>query len=225
MTISSADVQIIKSARRTIGMHIEPGGLVVVRAPKLMPDFFIRRFLDENRDWIEKHRKAMRDKPRKVKRTFAHGERFLFMGNEVTLDIGPHKTIAINGTKLQFPQFRAFRIQKELTEWYQAQAKTIIKKFVHEHAKMMGVSYSEIYFSDTKSKWGSCSHDDRLQFNWRLIMAPVLVIRYVVIHELVHTKEKNHSRAFWGKVAAYNPSFRQQVKWLREHGHTLVLSG
>jgi len=215
------DVQIIKSFRRSIGMHIELDGSIVVRAPHGMPNFLIKRFLEGHVGWIDKHRKILAERPVTSKKKFEHGESFPYLGKPYQLHIGTYKTITIVEDKILFPEFLRFRIQKEMTNWYQKQAREIIQAFVHEHTQIMGVSYTELYFSDTTSKWGSCSFDNKLQFNWRLIMAPSIVIRYVVIHELVHTVVKNHSREFWAKVGAHNPSYRQQRKWLRDHGHTL----
>lgn len=215
------NIKIIKSFRSSIAMQIGPDGIVTVKAPRGMPNFFIERFIEDHADWIEKHKKALVKRPKTNKKKFVHGETFIYLGKSYQLHIGPHKALSIDGDKILYPEFLKFRIQKELLEWYQKQAREIIKGLVNEHAQIMGVSYSELYFSDTSSKWGSCSFDNKLQFNWRLIMAPQLVIRYVVIHELVHTVVKNHSRAFWSKVGVYNPSYRQQRKWLHDHGHTL----
>lgn len=218
------DIRIEKSFRRSISIHIEDDGEVVVRAPRMMPEVFIRKFVSDHTDWIEKHKKIVDCRPKLGKRTFREGEKFLFLGSSYRLKIGRYETIYIEGTDLLFPAHLAFRIEKELTAWYRVNASEIITKQVEEHARIMGVTHSKIYFSDTRSKWGSCSHDDRLQFNWRLVMAPLLVIRYVVIHELAHTIEKNHSAAFWRKVALYNPSYKQQIRWLKTHGHTLRLN-
>jgi len=215
------DARIIKSFRRSMSIQIGKDGIVLVKAPHGMPDFLIRRFIHSHQQWIEKHQTALAKKPKVPERKFAHGESFLYMGAEHKLHIGPHTSLSVKDGMILFPEFLTFRIQKELLSWYQRQAREIISTLVDEHALKMGVSYTELYFSVTTSKWGSCTHDNRLQFNWHLIMAPAIVIRYVVVHELVHTMIKNHSRAFWSKVEQYNPSYRQQRKWLRDHGHTI----
>jgi len=183
--------------------------------------FFIRRFIENHEQRIEKHKKMIAKYKTVAKKQFVHGDSFLYLGVTHKLNIGQYKTLSIKDGMILFPDFLKFRIKKELITWYQRQAKNIIKSLVDEYAHRMGVSYSEIYFSVTTSKWGSCSHDNRLQFNWHLIMTPLMVIRYVVIHELTHTVIKNHSRAFWSKVEQYNPSYRQQRKWLHDHGHTV----
>jgi len=140
----------------------------------------------------------------------------------VKLKLGPYTEIAVSNDELLFPIALQFRAQKELRAWYIKQGRELITKQLEKYALEMGASYTDLTFSDTKSKWGSCSHDNRLQFSWRLIMAPVLVMNYVIIHELAHTTEKNHSRDFWKIVEKYTPSYRQSRKWLRDHGHTLV---
>jgi predicted metal-dependent hydrolase len=91
------------------------------------------------------------------------------------------------------------------------------------HGLKMNATHSGLMFSDTKSKWGTCMHDNRLQFNWRLVMAPRMVLDYVVIHELAHTKEKNHGRNFWAKVRAFTPAYRQHRKWLTDNAHLLTV--
>jgi predicted metal-dependent hydrolase len=127
----------------------------------------------------------------------------------------------MQGDMILFPKAAVFRVQKELTAWYIRQAREIISQQVEFYAKRMNASYTDLTFSDTKSQWGRCTHENKLQFSWRLVMAPLLVINYVVVHELVHTIEKNHSRSFWSKVRFHNPSYRQQIKWLAANGHAL----
>jgi len=141
------------------------------------------------------------------------------------LKVGNYKNIHIDPPTdgLNFPNFLIFRAKKELDSWYIKQAKEIITKRVEHYSKIMQTSYKNISFSDTKSKWGSCGPDNALQFNWRLIMAPPLVTDYVIVHELAHTIEKNHSRDFWKKVELYKPAYRQYRKWLETNSHRLVI--
>lgn len=218
-----SDIRILRLPRRTLTLQIEADGAVLVKAPMRLPDGAIREFISAHREWIEKHKQLAVQHHTGNNHEYRPGEKFLFLGNPYTLVPDSSKVIILSGTSLLYPSHLQFRIRKELLTWYQKKAREIISGQVHDHAGQMGVSYSGIYFSDTRSKWGSCSADNTLQFNWRLVMAPLLVVRYVIIHELAHTIEKNHSRAFWDTVARYNPSFRQQRKWLKTEGHTLTL--
>ncbi len=218
-----SSIQIIRSMRRSISIKINPDGSVVVHAPVFMSMGAIHSFIDDKQDWIDKHQKKIVSRPKIVKKQYQQGEEFLYLGNKVVLTIGKYSEIHVQGDKLFFPEFLQFRIKTELEKWFVARAKEIITDRLKANAATMNVSYKSLTFSDTSSKWGSCTHDNRLQFCWRLIMSPILVINYVVIHELSHTIEKNHSEDFWTIVRKYNPSYKQQIKWLKIHGETLTL--
>ncbi len=215
-------VKIIRGRRRTMTLNILPDGTIQVKAPTLMPKFFINDFVRKNSEWIDKRiQKLSHIVPKK--RQFIEGDKFLFLGKHYELALGNYNAIEIKDDKLLFPLGLKFRAKKELENWYIKQAKGYIKAQAEHYSKEMRTEYRSIAFSDTRSKWGSCTHDNRLQFNWRLIMAPVLVLRYVVIHELAHTIEKNHSHSFWARVRAQNPSFKEQIKWLKNNGDGLVI--
>ena len=100
---------------------------------------------------------------------------------------------------------------------YKEQARVLFAQRCELYASRMGVSYERIALSNASTRWGSCSPKGNLRFNWRLVMAPSEVIDYVIVHELAHLKELNHSRRFWALVEAVLPSYRASKKWLREH--------
>lgn len=211
-----------RSSRRTIAIQVMPTGEIVVKAPRLLPRVFIDRFVQQHAAWIAKKQAALKSLRPVVQRTYAPGDEFLYLGNTYRLMYGNYKQIAWEESELRVPSFLQFRIKEEITRWYRQTAREQISQLVKRNAQTMHVfNYGTITFSDTISKWGSCTHDNKLQFNWRLIMAPLLVINYVVIHELAHTIEKNHSSKFWSIVEQYTPSYRQQRKWLKQHGHML----
>lgn len=207
---------LVRSRRRTLALYIQPDGKLLVKAPLTISKHNIEQFVEQQSEWIAKRRMllAKRVSQREV-------NQYLFLGQILTLTCGNYKYISIAENKLLFPISLLFRKEKELTAWYMQQAKQIITEQAKKYAKEMKTSFRSITFSDTKSQWGRCTKDNRLQFNWRLVMAPVLVINYVVIHELAHTLVKDHSQIFWMKVRKIQPSYRQQIKWLKENGHTL----
>lgn len=214
------EVKIIRSSRKSISIAVLLNGKVEARAPKYIPDFIIKQFIKSKRDWIEERQKVA-VKNVYLSKKFINGEKFMYLGKEYSLLLGSYIKIEIKDDKLLFPLALAPRGKEAIEKWYIKQAKSVIKNHVEHYAKILNTSYSAISFSDTRSKWGSCTHDNRLQFNWRLMMTPLLVIRYVVLHELVHTTEKNHSAIFWNKVRKINPSYKQQIKWLKLHGNKL----
>lgn len=214
--------KIIRARRRTLSLQISPDGELIVKAPFFMPDMMINHFVKEKEDWIFKTLKKLEGKKPK-KKTYLPGEEFLFLGDVYKLQIGDFKEINAKNATLEFPEFMLFRIQKELTNWYIMQAKKIIAERLDYMSKRMDTKYKSLRFSDTSSKWGSCFPDNSLQFNWRLIMTPITVINYVVIHELTHTTEKNHQDAFWRKVRLYTPAYKQHRKWLDLNKHLLSI--
>lgn len=214
---------IVRSQRKTLSLQIQEDGSLLVKAPYFVNDQDIQRFLQEKRSWIEERRSWIQSKQFAQKREYKDGEELLYLGNVVRLTIGSYPSIRMQDNALLFPDCLTFRIKKELHRWFFYEAKRVITELAHINASRMNLSYTSIMFSDTRSKWGSCTHDNRLQFCWRLIMAPLVVIHYVVIHELVHIQEKNHSDRFWRKVRLYIPSYKQHINWLKIHGHRLVL--
>ncbi len=212
--------KVIRSNRKTLALQVLPNATLVIKAPLFMPQFFIDRFIQKNQDWIKRNTEIVKQK-KVINKTYKDGEEFYYLGKKYIFKTGNFKAMSFSEGILYMPTFLLFRAKKEIESWYINQAKKLIKLQLDHYASEMNTSYKGLTFSDTSSKWGSCTHDNRLQFNWRLIMTPLLVINYVIIHELAHTFEKNHSRAFWSKVRLYNPSYKQQIKWLKANAYLL----
>jgi predicted metal-dependent hydrolase len=104
-----------------------------------------------------------------------------------------------------------------LEQWYRVEAARLINERTAKISSLMGLSYKRIVIRGQKTRWGSCSHKKNLSFNWKLIMVPEPVVDYVIIHELIHVKEMNHSKRFWAMVARYCPGWREHKKWLKQH--------
>ena len=100
-------------------------------------------------------------------------------------------------------------------------ARDIFTRKAAYYSRIMGVSYGRITIREQKTRWGSCSSKGNLNFNWRLILAPEEVLDYVVVHELAHRREMNHSKAFYAVVESVLPDYRQARRWLRDHGDSL----
>jgi hypothetical protein len=106
--------------------------------------------------------------------------------------------------------------------WYREQARVLIGQRVAAIARDAGFSYTRVRISSARGRWGSCGYRNSLNFTWRLVMAPDTVIDYVVVHELCHTVEKNHSVRFWARVRALAPDYKQSKAWLRKHQHLII---
>lgn len=212
---------IIRSARKSIAFHITPQGELVVKAPFFLPQFVIQQSINERLDWITKTVGKLEKRQVKT-RQYVEGEEFLYLGKVYKLHLGIFSEISLTNDTLQFPEFLLFRVQKELENWYKRRAKEVITKRLEHYAQEMKAAYVGVRFSDTISKWGTCDAENNLQFNWRLVMTPLMVLDYVVIHELAHTTEKNHSWRFWALVRKHTPAYRQHRKWLNDNAHLLT---
>lgn len=113
--------------------------------------------------------------------------------------------------------------EKRLEEPYRKAAKEYIPKRVAYYADLLGVTYGTISIRDQKTRWGSCSTKGNLNFNYRLMLAPPKVLDYVVIHELCHRKEMNHSPKFWAHVESVMPDYKEYRKWLKKNGNSLSI--
>ena len=115
--------------------------------------------------------------------------------------------------------------ERRLKDWLYQEAKYDISEAVRFYAQKAGVKIHGITIRDTRSRWGSCSSQGRLNFSWRLIMAPPFVLRYLCAHEVAHRKEMNHSSHFWNVVRSLDPDYKKAEIWLKQNGSQLHMIG
>lgn len=101
---------------------------------------------------------------------------------------------------------------------FREQARLVCGRQAAYYARLMGVEYGRIAIKNTKTRWGSCSSLGNLNFHWKLVLMPPAILDYVVVHELAHRKEMNHSPRFWAEVEKVLPDYRERRKWLKDHG-------
>jgi predicted metal-dependent hydrolase len=151
------------------------------------------------------------------------GETIPYLGRDLKLvkreNNGEVDSVTLEGDTLAVSQglFKNGILEPALERWYRAEAASLINEKVDRLSSQMGTHCKRIVIRGQKTRWGSCSHKKNLSFNWKLIMAPEPVIDYVVIHELAHLKEMNHSKRFWELVAEHCHRWREHKKWLRQH--------
>ena len=106
-------------------------------------------------------------------------------------------------------------------QYYKAKAKKVIRERLEHFNRHYQFDYNRVFFKNQKTRWGSCSSKRNLNFNWRLILAPLDILDYVVVHELCHLQEMNHSKAFWTLVSEQIPDHKKRRRWLKEN-HCLL---
>ena len=224
--------KLIRSHRKTIGLQITKEAHLIVRAPYLASEAFIYKLINRKVSWIKSKQEYFKQHQNKtLSRTFTPGEEFLFLGQSYTLQVVDDLPKAVVlGDFLSFPRKRESimiaqvalnNARDHLECWYKTQALEYITQRVEYYASSAELKYKSVRVNDAATRWGSCGHKDTLNFTWRLIMAPSRVIDYVVVHELMHIKEKNHSKRFWSEVKSVIDDYRWDEIWLKKNAHLL----
>lgn len=208
---------LVRSRRKTLALEITPEALLVVRAPVWVSRETIGNFVRSKHAWIAAHqRRALEMIRSRVSHAYAAGEEFLYLGEKRSLVITENRegALELDGNQFLFSRTAADRAGKIFQSWYCRQAREVIGERVGHYARLHGLKVKKLRISGAAGRWGSCSSRGTLSFNWRLVMAPVRVIDYVVIHELMHLREPNHSARFWEQVGRVCPDYRREKEWL-----------
>lgn len=215
--------KIIRSKRKTLALVVKPDGSLIVRAPLRASEKMIREFVEKNRQWIETHQaKALDALP--PSKHYVPGEMFLFLGTGYVLEIvKTQKEDLLLENTFKLAESAQSRAPLAFERWYHKQAKAILQERVDLYARQHNFQYKRIGITSARTRWGSCSASGSLNFSWRLILAPLEVVDYVVVHELVHTVIHNHSRQFWQRVELIMPEYRERRTWLRKNGAPLLM--
>ena len=216
--------KLIRSKRRTLALEITGNAELIVRAPLHAPRNYIEGFIRRKRDWIRRKLDEAARKPKAAEKRFVDGEEFLFLGRSYKLAIVEDNTggIVLND-RLCLPSRFLPDAREEMTAWYRAEALRIISPRVEWYAGKTGLVPSNVRISNARKRWGSCGPNGSLNFSWRLVMAPMPVIDYLVVHELAHIAHHNHSKRYWDKVRSIMPEYAERDRWLKENQRFLVL--
>lgn len=217
--------KIVRSRRKTLVLQIKHDASLVVRAPFKVSTRQINEIIHKKRFWITKARnKVIAANRARVSKRFVEGEKFLYLGSFYPLRIIEKQRPAL----LFDGQFRLSSKyvssgRQVFRKWYAQQAARIITSRIDWYISSLPVGYNKIRITNAKHRWGSCSNRGNLNFSWRLILARLLVVDYVVVHEIVHLLERNHSGKFWAKVSQVFPKYLECRKWLKENEPFLAI--
>lgn len=214
---------LIRSRRRTMALHIRGDGTLEVRAPLKLSTDVIDAFVAGKQSWVAKHLARMQqNKP--VAKSYTEGEQFLFLGKSYPLQFcDEQKAPVVLGETLCLASRLQGRAEKVLTGWYRQQAMQTLSERVAFYSEVMKSRPKQIKLSNARQRWGSCSVRGRVNFAWRLVMAPPEIIDYVVVHELAHLLRHDHSSAFWQIVQTVLPDYKTRRNWLKEKGRLLTM--
>lgn len=208
--------KIVKSRRKTIALVIDSDGELIVRAPFYASNSDIMRFVQEKQHWIEQKSEEMKQKKQeRPTLSLQEGETIPYLGRDCMIFRGMTKKICFDGKAFLVPE--TVEAKRKLENWYKKRAAVILQERVETIAKSMNVRPEGVKITSAKTRWGSCSSTNHLNFSWRLIMCPPEVVDYVVVHELCHIFHKDHSRSFWESVEKVDVRYREHEKWLKEN--------
>lgn len=213
--------------RRTVEIAVAPDGRVRVSAPVRWTLTEIEALVLRRADWILEKLAALRRQPSGARRQWCDGETLRFLGREYPVHIvsgrGP-EALAVqlrNGRiEVRVPAAEHDHARRRLAalaveRWYRQEAERHLAPRVADFAARLGVQPQAVQIRGPRRRWGSCSADGVLRFNWRIMMAPPEVVDYVVVHELCHLLHPHHQAPFWDAVAAVLPDYRERRKALR----------
>ena len=223
-------VEVLRSKRKTSVLYII-GDELQIRVPNRVRDRKIVEILETKERWIRNKVIQLQNQRITNKREFISGESFSLFGRNLYLKVlegGKVGTQLIDDYLIttvrtsEIGDLRKSRIKTYLEKWYIHEAYQKLEEKVMRYSKIIRVSPTEIKVRNYKTRWGSCDNKGRLTFNFNLIKAPHEIVDYVVIHELCHMIQPNHSKFFWNEVARFDPSFKNHKKWLKLNGADLM---
>lgn len=215
------EYELIQTARRDMAFRVLPGGVVRVYAPKGLPLREADRLTLAHYPQIEQARRQMQryQDEQNSRYSMRDGMVFPLEGGSATLRVVPSQRpsaeFADGEVRLFLPDCSPEAVRKALRAALIERFRQRLDERLAHYIPLIGRAPGRITVREQKTRWGSCSSQHNLNFNWLLIMAPPEALDYVVIHELCHLYEFNHSPAFWARVARYQPEYARWRQWLR----------
>ena len=230
--------RIRRSQRASRARIVVKSGQVEIVAPWEVPEHKLHKFVHAKQQWVTQALKKMAGaNPGQIMFTpikIVSGEKLTYQGEAYPISIQPTKMKRIkiefnNAYIVHLPEAMGLNnaqseIKTALIRWMKKQTKSYVEELVNLHAAKNQLIPRTITIKTQKSRWGSCGINNDININWLLLMAPIEVLEYVVVHELCHIKEKNHSSRFWALVAEHLPDYQTRRGWLKKQGRSLMMA-
>ena len=214
-------IEVFETFRQSIEIKVEDAKLTL-RCPYRTSDLKLQNFLNKKNRWISKKLKIQQknmdllndQKRRKI---------FFYLGikKNLKLEFANCHSISLCETNIIYKDNNFFEknVRKNLTNWFKFCAHNFLSQRIKEISLKVEIPFNNVFIKEYKSKWGLCYYLRKNIFlNWKLIMAPVSVIDYVIIHELCHLVEPNHSKSFWEKIHKLKRDYKNDILWLKKNG-------
>lgn len=213
-----------RSNRKTLSLAVMKDGNIVVKAPLRVKDEVIMHFVEDKQNWI-KEKLFIVNQTRTKYDDVVKYKKFMLYGNKYSLVLADVKKIETNDNfEIVMPKkIEHDKILKNLKLWYKKIAKQILSDRLAFLESRVKLKSSALKIGDSRGRWGSCNSKGVICFNWRVIMLPPAIIDYVIVHDLCHLVEMNHSKNFWKLVENFLPKAMEQKAAIKEFGFLLSL--
>ena len=215
---------IVRSYRRSLCLRIDKEGNLIVHAPKRLPLDSILKYIAEKEKWIKSKQKEIQDKL-SINKDIINYNDFLFLGKKYKLErLSGIKNIELTEQSIIIKDNldKIDEINK-INKWYISTAKKILFERLEYFADIMQIDYASVKICNNKTRWGSCDSNRNIKLNYRLIMLPHKAIDFVIVHELAHILEFNHSKEFYKIISLVIPTYKLQQKQLKQYDYILSL--
>lgn len=225
------DFNVIYKKRKTLGIYIDIYGNVELRVPIHTTHQRILQLIEDKWLWIIKKVKESKERTSGYKeKVYTHGEAFLYLGQSYPIHIHCEVQIAKEYVDFKNGILHVYvndnqdsYIKQALKRFYYQQCKAIVERQIRHYQQHFKIKPRQIKISDNKSQWGSCNSNRQLTFNWKLAMAPLEVMDYVVVHEMCHLIHLNHDRSFWRLVGRILPDYEERQNWLKQSSWKMIV--
>ncbi len=215
---------IVRTYRRSLSLTISRKGELIVRAPKKLTNEKIFEFINDKEKWINRKKKEILSQLEQNSSLIDYNQIMLFGSTYKIFSVAGIKKIELNNNKILTPIFAdKFDMINKVAKWYIEIAKDVIAKRVEYFADLMQIEYNSFSITNSKSRWGSCDSSANIKLNFRVVMLPHKIIDYIIIHELSHILEFNHSKEFYKVIETLLPDWQLHKKNLKNYNYLLQL--
>ena len=223
MKYKDIDFKLQRNKRKTISIYVEPNGNINVLAPEKISEVDLHQIIEKKRYWIYKSLSELNQLNKtKVHREMKNGEGFLYLGKSYKLKILKNlkKPLILRKGLFYLDENSLDEAKEHFKEFYKTKGTKHISLRIEYFINKIGLTSPPLRIIELGNRWGSCS-DKYLNFHWKLMMAPMKIIDYVIIHELVHLVETNHTNEFWELLESIIPDYKERKNWLKVNGANL----
>ena len=216
------NVKIIRSTKRlkTISLQIK-NGVPIIDCPIYITDSYLRPIIKKKQLWIKKKISAEKEREKILVKNKSI---FPFLGRKITLFtlLSEENRVLLKNNSLFIYCTDFNLVKKNLVEWLKLEAKKYLVSRVQFVSSKIKISFKSLNLKSYRAMWGSCNSKSEIYLNWKLVMLPKKVIDYVIVHELCHIIEPNHSKSFWSLVKKYDNEYLENKGWLKKNGIEII---